>query len=171
MRESARRSLYERNKDLIQIYAHSFNKQYGLDVQDLVSVGEGAFMEALKSKPKELQYSFRAWFRSVLSNRMIDYAKKTDVPIHDEELEFKLKTDADNPYRLLAFKDALNELSSDARYIVDILLTSPCEVLEITGSEMPKIIRGAIIKHCRRENWSWSWIWSAFKEIKEMLNG
>lgn len=168
MRQSAREVQYEKNKHLIDIYASNYSKRFGLDVSDLVSVGEEAFVRALSSY-KRGRGSFRSWFRSILRNRILDYASVTDSPVEDETLEFRLKTTATDPYKIVAFKDALGMLSSEAKYIVNILLTSPCEVLEITGAEMPKMIRGAIKRHCREEGWRWEWIWSAFKEIKEFL--
>lgn len=74
-----------------------------------------------------------------------------------------------NPRRLLIWKETVENLSSEAREVVSILLSTPTEILGIVGTESPKAIRGAIYKYLWAHGWRWHRIWGAFREIKEVL--
>lgn len=74
-----------------------------------------------------------------------------------------------NPRRLLIWKETIENLSDEARQIVNILLTSPTEILKIMGTEPAKAVRGAIYKHLWAKGWKWRKIWDSFREIREAL--
>lgn len=147
------------------------------------------FMRAFEKWDKERPFS--TFLFRVLTNGLIDFVRKTDVPLSVERLRIELGVpstpdddqDRDvsertylpddktiHPADSLHRKELLDGLSSDAKYIVRLLLEGPAEFIDILGSEPPKIIRGAIKNHLRDCGWKWADIWASFREIKLMVS-
>lgn len=73
------------------------------------------------------------------------------------------------PYRTSVFLEAMENLSDPSKEIVCLLLDDPSSVLEVTGKDPPKKIKGTIIRYLRKEGWTWSRITTSFREIKGSL--
>lgn len=163
--------LYEENKNIIFRKAHSFNKTTGHDLNELISEGHVLFMKAVDTY-NEKNKKFSTWLWTILTNGLIRFIKKTDIPndVCNPDIEqFNLRSEFD-PSMKLMFKDTLLNMSDDAKDIISILLSTPTEILDLTGGESARAIRGKIRKHLwAKPDWTWNQIWDAFTEIKVML--
>lgn len=78
---------------------------------------------------------------------------------------FGPQQDADQE-RTLIFKEAMDNLSDEAKTVCQVIFQSPHEFM--TGA--PKLSRGKVKNKLRQLGWSWSMIWNSFREIKATLN-
>jgi len=170
MRKAKIEKLYEAHKNMIYSRALSFNRTSGHMVEDLVSVGNMKFMEAVESFDEAGKTEFGSWLYTVLTNGLSYYCKRIDVPDLDPDLEVIDHRSEWNPVSRLIWKETLQDLSEEAKEIVCILLSGPGELLDITGGEAPRMIRGKLKRHLLSQpHWSWGKVYDAFREIKQAI--
>jgi len=63
------------------------------------------------------------------------------------------------------FKDSLETLSQDAKYICSLVFENPEEYTSLP----PKKARGKIKNQLRDNGWSWGRIWDSYKELKKFI--
>ena len=170
MRSKQINKLYEEHKKIIYKKARSFHKTTGHGLEDLVSEGNVLFMRAIQTYDKRKKIKFSTWLWKILTNGLITYTTKTDIPNQDPELELLDCREQWNPSACLIFKEKIENLSEEAKEVVGILLSCPGELLELSGIEAPKIVRGKLKRYLKEEsNWTWEKIYNSFREIREVL--
>lgn len=133
------------------------------DYEDLVSEAVVGFMEAYNSfDPRKgtigRRASFLAWYR------LLHYLQ-TEPPVPIELKEEVLGSSRDKPFWLV---DLLDELSEDARFVVELVLDMPEDLALIMCEEDLAPI--TVIKYYLiGGGWSGSKIASVFKEVREAL--
>ena len=159
--------MYKKYNGIIKARATSFHRSTGRDIDDFLSAGNEVFMETL-SLHDENKANFGTLLFLRLNNRFSDMVKKPRplAAIHLDWIEDEREQD---PINLINFKDILEHMSKEAKYVVNIVLDAPGEVLDIVGGEPPKMIRGAIVRYLRKKKWKWNDIWNTFNEIKQVL--
>jgi len=166
----------------IKNIARKMSKGCGHNEGDLFSAGIGTFPKAVKTWDTD-RASFATWWRRLAKNAMIDYIRKTDVPLSHEAIMHAVqaynKPEDDDPMCLLRdtsatpdmvaiAADTFRNLSEEAMLVASIVLHGPSEILEMSDHAKPKAVRGAIVKWLREHtDWSWSTIWKTFHELKE----
>lgn len=161
--------LYNDYHKMICDRAWSFHSSTGIEFDELISVSNYLFMKAFNSWDKS-KSSFSTYLFICLNNGLIMFIKKNSNLVELEDAHL-----IESPYRehypdiALMAKDALNELSEEARFVVNILLSTPAEILSIIGTEPPKMIRGKIRDHLKEQGWASPAIWRVFKEIKSFV--
>jgi RNA polymerase sigma factor (sigma-70 family) len=162
---------YEQYEGLVMGQAWKFHRDTGIDLDELKSEAMAIFARILDRFEGDAK-AFSTYLYRALRNGLIDFCKKWKrccAPA--EEINWDLlPTREANPYQIMRFKDAIANLSEEGQEVVDILLSSPAEILVLSGSESPKAVRGAIYRHLRhKRGWSEPRIFSTFREIKGVL--
>lgn len=162
---------YDAFEALIHKRAQEFSQTTGHHKADLVSEGNKAFIKACNKYDENKGTKFSTFFYRVLTNALIDYTKKTDVPPpHEAEDNDFLFGKAPSADRSCILKDSIRALSAEARHVAHIFLSTPAEILSLTGEESYWQIRGKLTKHLReRHGWSYNRVYSACHEIRDML--
>ena len=170
MRSKQINKLYEEHKRIIYKQARSFHNTTGHLFEDLVSEGNVLFMKAIETYDEKKKIKFSSWLWRILTNGLVTYTAKTDIPNLDPDLEHLDYRERWNPLAHLIFKEKVESLSEDAKEVVGILLSCPGELLELSGIEAPKIVRGKLKRYLKEEsNWTWEKIYNSFREIREVL--
>jgi len=159
--------MYEKHVGIIRNRCLELSKMTGRDYKDLFSEGNIIFMRVYpkwdKNKSKFCTFLYRS-----LTLGLWKYIYKNDLPIDSSHIENNYLTDATR--QELKLKETIEEMSSEAKTIINILLTTPTEILDITGIESARCIRGKIRDHLRLQGWNWNTIWNTFKELKLIFN-
>ena len=156
-------ALWEGHKNLVYSRAHSWARTTRHEPEELIAEGHIAFMEALSSYDGSSKFS--TWVYGACNLRMRAFAQRNAPPVAapeemPEAMELERK-EFDHSW--------LHSLSEEARFIAELLISSPREALGILGSEPPKAIRGKLRDHLRAQGWSWARIWGAFAELKQKI--
>lgn len=178
--------LYRNHEQMINHRAHSFCCTTGHSFDEMKSVANWAFMRAIP-RWKPHKGPFGTWLYRYITLRLIDYVKRTDLPLSKSKLEDLIRMSG-CPGRVLHIEDTIksqyNEydpvlassamdliasLSKEAREVVSILLTNPTEVLDLIGDEPPRIVRGILKEYLHDQGWSFKLIWKTFRELKEAM--
>jgi len=160
--------LYDDHKHLIYALAHQMSRQTGHEVDRLIAQGNYCFMEAARSWPRKQKFS--TWLYRALFNDLRNFARKNERLVLDNEGSQAIPSHySADPARVAMFRDALANLSEEARVVVGIVLDGPEEVLGWVAHRSPRAIRGLLKEHLREQGWSWPVIWRTFREIKELL--
>lgn len=162
--------------------AYKMAKGSGHSHSELFSVGLGAYPKATRTWDTD-RSSFSTWWSRLARNAMVDYVRRTDLPLTEKALMRAiepymeegsddplacLRDNSPSPDRIVASRDTLRNLSEEAQLVASIVLAGPTEFLGIAGTATPKAVRGAIVRWLRdNTNWSWSVIWDTFRELKE----
>ena len=165
---------YEEVEKMIHSLAWSFaQRNTGVNVSDLESLGDGVFMDARRTH-NPMKGRFSTYLFKALRNEFAREVNGRDVQMgfRGEELEqgeVQAPVTWMNPARIIEIKDQIDSMSEDARTITNIFLESPAEVLRITGQESPREIRGILIKFLHVRGWGWSRIYQTLKEVKQTV--
>ena len=73
------------------------------------------------------------------------------------------------PDRVLAFKQAVNALGTEAAFVVRLVLEAPLELVDLTAGTVAPTIT-SITRYLRARRWTQQRICCVFKEIQVMLN-
>lgn len=162
--ETTETRLFEENINLIRKIAWSFHTTTGVDWEELFSEACLAFVLSIRSyNPK--QGSLSTHLQTCITNHLIDFTRRyhditPSSDLIDEDVIDYQTSEVDT-----SFFYNFNSLSEEAKYICDMILSSPEEFLE----ESKKLARRHIIDKLRKEGWSWPKIWKSFREIKAAL--
>lgn len=165
---------------LAQKLAWSFHKTTGLEFEEILSTAYLAFTYA-KMSFDPTKGSFSTYLYYTIMSNVIDHCKQKHDPTHDGkprdnannksnlwEAGFLLSEliDYRDPEKMYLFKEALNNMSNEAKSICSMVLDSPTDFID----NRPKLARGKVYRKLREVGWSWPKIWKGFKEIKLTLN-
>jgi len=164
MNEEKETRLFEENINLIRKIAWSFHRTTGVEWDELFSEACLSFVIGLRSyNPKKGKLSTH--LQKCITNHLIDFTRRYHdiVPASDLIDENALGYQTSEPDSSFFYN--FNSLSEEAKYVCDMILSSPEEFLE----ESRKLARKHIIDKLRKEGWSWPKIWKSFREIKAAL--
>lgn len=116
--------------------------------------------------------SFTTWLYRLLNTGLVRYARKNDLPLREPpDMTLEVCRHGEwNPLRQCMLRDALDKLSSEAQTVVQILLSTPCEILKLTGEESPKAIRGALRRFMQSKHKTpRRKVYASFAEIRQTL--
>jgi len=102
-------------------------------------------------------------FNSTLKGALVASKAKSYISLSDGG-EVGVK---ENPLSILLKRDRYDSLSEEAKYIIHLVLTTPMEIVGITGS----ITKQRIWEYLRsQEAWTWKTIWGATDELKSFVS-
>lgn len=170
MTEAALEDVYAGVQKLIHNTVWKFHNVYGTDIDELQSVSNLLFMNAVESyDPKKVKFSTwlstKLWFGflSLLRSDMCQNKTKTDLFTDGDLQEFTHQN-----HFLLYLKDTL---SMEALDFVNLILETPKELRTTTlrrGGKQKNL--GRVVKeHLYKIGWSTRHIRETIKEIKEVL--
>lgn len=147
--------------------AWNFHYTTGFDVEELYSEACLAFLSAVRTyDPAKGELGTRIWV--VVTNRLRSFLKKSGVkplPVYDAET-FDIADSQSEIEAKESFDEILSRLSSEAKDLVQIVLSSPEEFVK----ESSRATRGALTQLLRGKGWSVGKISRCFHEIKSVLS-
>jgi hypothetical protein len=154
---------------LVHSMARSFHLTTGLPYEELLSSAYLAFMEAKESyDPEEAVFSTHLWI--VCRRVMCDFCQSSQRwswrNVGAEDVWLESIEDGITPESLLEFKENLDFLSDEAKFICKMILEDPQQFI----THRPKLSRGIIKDKLRDLGWAWSKIWTSMGEIKATLS-
>ncbi len=163
-------TLYRKHRGVITSKAYSFSCTTNMSCKELIGEGNFIFMESLLKWNPE-RGSFNTFFHTKLTNAFKDLNNRKNIisflpPKALEELNARSNI---TPFDRLAFKDTIENMTKEAKEVVQIVLEGPIRV----GLELQKITKGVvkteIRKKLRKKGWKWNAIEKTFNEIKLAL--
>ena len=163
--------VYASNKWLVIERVNSFHVTTGHDVSDLLSEANNAFVKALNSYDGSIKFS--SWLYKNVNNALKTFVTRKQRPMSIEGvMENTPETRCfDRPDCLLMFKDKLNSLSGDARFVADIVIKGAEEVTGAVCLNTPTRVRSGIKKYLKTLGWSRGACAKAFLEVSEAFGG
>lgn len=151
---------YNNYVSLIHFLAHRYKASLGVDQEELFSEGNLVFCDILNKYDRS-----RGEFSTLLVHSITNHFKRLKNKKRIPSLncgDFSLmEINSDNtPQSSAEFWSELDSLSSEAREMVDIVLSSHSEINQI----------GNLHSHFREAGWAWETIWDSVKEIKSIFN-
>lgn len=119
-----------------------------------------------------------ASFKTYCTRRVINACKRyllkndfaVDATVY-EETTADPRADGD-PRNCTWLEDFTADLSDEARYIAEMLISSPAEVLGLVGGETPRQVRGIIRRHLLEDlGWTHPQAWAGMNALKAALRG
>lgn len=153
---------------IIAKIAWTQHRNTGFEVSEMISVGHNALMKAAGSYDPDYGAEFTTWLHIVATTDIRNWISsefKKGVGYRQDDGDAKEIADVDIRFRSIYFKEWLEDLPSDTKFIIKLVLDRP-DALGITGGEPPKKIRGAIIAYLKKIGWSQSKRWGALSVVK-----
>lgn len=159
---------YESVKGLVHDVVYRFLKTYGGDLEELKSVAYTSFTENFYRYDRE-KAKLTTWIRNSIYRDLVDYlrlkiAREKRWSLADKEF---LENYLDERVKRFKVKSFLEDLSSDARLVITIVLHNPKEVK--LDEKRPKGFKKVIKNYLIDIGWSLNRVIRSFKEIKEAL--
>jgi RNA polymerase sigma factor (sigma-70 family) len=158
-------TLLAQHQKLIFSRAHSFHRTTGVDYDDLVSEGYLIFCMAYRKFDPARGGKFSTFLYHCLNSKLYNYVRD----LRRKRMETVTIQPDMASYSYGNFPILLASLSREARYVAEVFLYSPVEVLRLTGTETVNGIKVKLRKHLREQGWTWVKIHKTFKGIKEEL--
>jgi len=158
--------LYEEHKGILISRANYYTTS-GHVFDDLLSEANANFVRAFDTWDHERP--FKTWLYVCVNSGLLKFIKRNQAPRHEPEFPL-INADTAvtrvNPFREICVREEIQNLSEEAREIVQIIIDGPADTLNIVGGEPPRKIRGLLLAYLRACGWTWPRIWRAFGEIK-----
>jgi hypothetical protein len=146
-----------------------FAKRFGMDFDELVSVGHVAFMKTYQGFDSSRGCQFSSHFHNSLRFALLDFVAS------EKSGQQKCRVDSDlvslvsdtHKHRL---QNILTELSDDARTIVLAIVESPKELTDVLRCRRPDKIRRGVWQYFKSLGWSLGRTEECFTEIRLALN-
>ena len=175
MTSSRIEKLFQKNNKIVYSLAWKFHQQYGIALDDAQSEAMFLFLQASKKWPGERTVRFSTWAHKCIYNGMIDMLRKKiredkiqRIPIETEET-ISIENKEVDASRTLQFKDELEQLSQEAKYVVSIILDGLVDYKHFKFHPSPKAVRGFLWSHLKKQKWSIRQVRQVFNEIKEVV--
>ena len=127
---------YEDYQSLIFKLANNHSYKSGLEVEDLISAGNEEFLKTQKlynpNHPKQAKFS------TYLAIRIIGLFREMSRKRNNEPIMIEISNEStyDSAERQLFFKEILEELSSDAKEVIKIVLDTPMDLLNMITNRL-----------------------------------
>lgn len=159
--------LFMQYEGIIHDRANSFASTTGISADEFISEGYVIFMESIP-KWDGSKASFGTWLYRRLTQGFSTFARKSGV-LRDAPDSMPSEYGDENTSRILEFKELVQSLSTEARHVAQIILNGPAEALGIIGATHPRMLRGSLRRHMKKQGCSDTTIRYTFDEIKEAL--
>lgn len=156
---------------LIQIIAAKYAKM-GLDYDDIVSEGNLAYVNAVNTHDPS-RGPFKTHLRTCIENSAKNYI--ANVNYQKREMpRVSIKEDmssgqSPDPLSTLIFKEVIENLSDEAREVVDIVLDCPSDLVAIMKQKQSgacRINKTGLVPLLRSRGWGFNTIGQVFNELK-----
>jgi RNA polymerase sigma factor (sigma-70 family) len=185
--------MYTEYQDLINKRAWSWHRTSGVPFEDLQAQGNLIFCEALECFDED-QSSFSTWLTLRLNQKLYIYIRylivrkqrETYFGLPDMLLEEDNEDDLEgiqfvsddtyNPERTVIFSDTIDNLSDEAKQVVNIIFNSPAELTELLQASSRRGMVGVLKRHLkdiRRTKpirWTWVTIEKTLRELRMTFN-
>lgn len=170
---------YEKYQLLIIERALSFHNTTGLDKEDLIAQGNLIFCQAKKKFDPKRKVKFSTYLHAALNNSLFSYVQNQQK--HTNKREYKTQlTSPELKKHPLSLIDSKSEgvfsllqgvvfLSKEAKYVIDTLLKSPGEIIDVVENKAPQTIRKNLHTFLRKRGWTHIKIKKAFNELKNVM--
>ncbi len=154
---------YLQYEKMLHKIAWSYHRTTGLEVDDLKSEANVAFLQACETyDAKKAKVS--TWIWKCVVQHLNAYIKPKGVQFcyFDENIP--------DPRNIAEeredFQAVIESMSKEAQQIVQIVLEAPAEFFTLSS----RFARGILFRKLRKMGWTWESIWTSFREIKNVLN-
>ena len=143
------------------------------EFDELLSEAHMAFLHAVDTYDLT-KASFHTHLYITVNGRLRNYVNKKQVV--DEELDDFLASKEDNPEQALLFSEVLEELSREASEVVDVVLNTPGELIELvrqmTSNRQGKmhLYRSGVTRFFKDKGWGATKINRTYTEIKNTFD-
>lgn len=161
--------MYEKHENLLRKICHQFRNS-GIEFEDLMGIGNEVYILTLKEFEESRKIKFTTVLYSYVKNTIINEIqrnKRRKNEIENENIDHF--SDSIDIEKRIIFMNGLNRLSKEAQEVVQMVLTSPSDILENAGISHPRKMRGCVRKKLKEQKWPERKIWKIFREIKEVL--
>ena len=153
--------VYDDVRDMIHRAAWDAARKHGGDVDDYVSAGNEAFMEAWLTWDPDRGTAFSTWCWWKIRGAITSETKRRRPE--------QLGTDMPQPSRFDARRFLL-EAGRDAGTVARMLWETPWELDDILHhKDTASCVRGGIQRRLKSMGWTWARIMESFDEIREAL--
>lgn len=156
---------------LVKARAHAFASTTGLPYDELESEALLAYAVALNSYDDE-KSALSTWVFACVTNALINWSKNEGIK-NFYEMKVEELPEVENgpdPFKILAFKETLLNLSEEAQEIVRLILIAPEEVVGLLTENKPGAIRSRLRYHMQETlGWGWHKQWKVTNELKEAM--
>jgi len=179
---------YEDYQNMIYNLAHRFQKTTNIDFDELISCGNLEFVRCQKSFDPMLA-SFSTYLTIRIKGLFLEMsAKERRQPLfiypkynpsvnHDRKKNpdpieiWDIITNKINQEDFIIFKETLQELSEDAKEVIQIVFETPMDLIKmIKKQQQPRgVNKHQLQKLLRKQGWSFCRIWKTFKEISTIF--
>lgn len=152
---------------LIKKICWSWHKTTGIDFETLEAEANAAFAECQNSHdPQRGKFSTLLWhaIESRFKNLITPRQKYNGVEVNLEKMAL---AGNHNPERNCIFKNAVENLSAEAKMIINTVLGAPADLIEMLPC--PRISKHQLQKYLRLKGWKIPTILKAFSEIGKAL--
>lgn len=152
---------------LIYYTVHEFVRKYGGQFEHWIEYAGIAFMTAYHKYDPSLGMTFASYVRFVLWHHLLDVRRRA-ARYHARDSQEPLdELHAPPVFDRISF---LDELSRDARKVVNLILATPPGLSKEIGSvKKPWMIRSVLRRHLRALGWTTERIAESFSEIRRAL--
>ena len=151
-------------KNLIYDTAHKFKRQYGGDVEEYISIGNLAFVNAYDSY-HEKHAGFVTWVRFIMWKTLLNHINK------ERRSKRSRPKDRIISEQCRPLIELLDELDDDAKNVTELILSTPADLHELfqltDGSG--RQIKQTLSTYLTNTGWSAARIHAAFTRIKVAL--
>lgn len=159
---------YEKSiKKLVWYYC----KRSRFSFDELLSEANIGFLKAVDTYD-ENKSCFHTYLIVVVGNRIKNYINQKE-PIFNDDVN--LVSSNRNPEQECSFRNLIENLSAEAREVVDTVLNTPGEMIELvkemTSNRQGKmhLYKTTITRYFRSKGWRFDMINAAYSEIKSIL--
>lgn len=185
---------YKNYKHIVYRVAHNLSRNAD-ELEEMISLGNEVYMKAVNKYDENRNAKFSTFLYVLCKNAMINslYVLRREhrhasieniTEAYESASTYRKRREgkADKAYYLLPsntnmtpereylFVEQLSTLSKEAQKAVKLIFDSPGEIISNASSLAPKMLRSALIKKMRKDNWSWPKIWRVFGEIRMLLS-
>jgi len=148
-----------------------FHADYNLPLDELEGIGILTFYEIQPTYDPAVA-AFTTYLHNQLTQRFWASVPRyyRELPHDRQWFESKEHPSAEAEYKKRDFKQVLQRLSADTREVVNIILNTPSEILEILPETPNRYMRGAIKRYLLKTGWHPDSVKNAFREIRQTIN-
>jgi len=142
--------------------AWSFHRTTGVEFEELLSEACLAYCEAEVDPnydPRKSAMTTFAYYK--MHSHLKNYIKKQ---YHDEQVNDRAEL---TPEQEVEFKDTIESLTDEAKFVCEQILKSPHEFL---SEGAPRKCQSKLKTYLRQSGFTWEQIRNSFKEIKNAIN-
>lgn len=159
---------YADYEKMIYNLAHRFNRTTGIELDELIALGNMKFVDCQKNYDPMLA-AYSTYLTIQIKGMFLEMSRKrNNYPIHIPDVEIANKPIAEE---MLFFKEILRELSDDAKVVIDIVFNTPRELVAmVLDLDQPRgLNKSQISKFLRKQGWPFCKIDETFKEISAIF--